>query len=133
MMKISKKQGIEALHEDMSSNFKSILEYVSVIPEMNHHLLEALREPDEFSQRSLFVCFNSQLYSEKISARLALTKESILGQGYIVEMIEPKGETKLQQTAHLLHFGAYAGYYLAMLYEIDPSPIIQVESFKKKL
>jgi len=37
-MKISKKQGIEALHEDMSSNFKSILEYVSVIPEMNQRL-----------------------------------------------------------------------------------------------
>src|SRR3989338_8673668 len=116
----------------INENAKSMAIYYP-LPEMNHHLLEALREPDEFSQRSLFVCFNSQLYSEKISARLALTKESILGQGYIVEMIEPKGETKRQQTAHLLHFGAYAGYYLAMLYEIDPSPIIQVESFKKKL
>jgi len=33
----------------------------------------------------------------------------------------------------MLHFGDYVSFYLAMSYEVDPSPVAAIETLKKEL
>ncbi len=41
-----------------------------------------------------------------------------------------RGESRLAHLWTALHFGDYMGYYLAMAYEVDPTPVDAIESFK---
>jgi glucose/mannose-6-phosphate isomerase len=47
--------------------------------------------------------------------------------------VDAQGETPLAQQWTALHLGDYVAYYLAMLYEIDPTPIEVLVRFKKQL
>jgi glucose/mannose-6-phosphate isomerase len=39
----------------------------------------------------------------------------------------------MEQIWTTLHFGDYVAYYLAMLYEIDPTPIEAIQQFKQEM
>jgi hypothetical protein len=45
----------------------------------------------------------------------------------------PTSETRLTQVFETLLFGSYVGFYIAMLNNLNPSPIPWVDYFKKKL
>jgi glucose/mannose-6-phosphate isomerase len=123
---------IHAVRNQMNENTKSLAIYFP-LPELDHHLLEALKFPNAIQNNDHYILVNSSLYSERISKRLSVTKEVIEEAGHTTSLIEAKGETQLAQILNTINFGSYVGYYLAMAYEIDPSPIVSVEGFKKKL
>jgi glucose/mannose-6-phosphate isomerase len=53
--------------------------------------------------------------------------------GLNTDFVNAQGETPLAQQWTALHFGNYVAYYLAMLYDIDPTPIQVLEGFKRQL
>lgn len=123
---------IHAVRNQLNENAKSIAVYFP-LPELNHHLLEALQFPKNFTQNDYYIFFNSKLYSEKIAKRSKITNEVIKQNGHQATSYSPKSNTPLAQTMEAINFGSYVGYYLALLYGINPSPIKWVEEFKKKL
>ena len=54
-------------------------------------------------------------------------------QGLNTDFVDAQGDTPLAQQWTALHYGDYVAYYLAMLYEIDPTPIKALEGFKQQL
>ncbi|MEK7096835.1 MAG: SIS domain-containing protein, partial [Patescibacteria group bacterium] len=48
-----------------------------IIPELNHHLLEGLKNPKELAKLSMFVFFFSKLFSPSIQKRFLITKEVV--------------------------------------------------------
>ncbi len=121
---------IHAARNQINENAKSLAMYFP-IPELNHHLMEALTFPN--SNNDYYVLFNSSLYSPKITTRLALTKGVLEKSGHGILEIEAHGSSKLAQVMQTINFGSYVGFYLSMLYGIDPSPIPNVQGFKEKL
>lgn len=103
----------------------------SPLPELNHHLMEGLKNPKNKNLSVLFI--NSSLYSEKIKKRVELTKDVVSKNGIPYFEYNAIGETKLSQALEVLSFGGYLTFYLAMLYGQDPSLIPWVEYFKEKL
>jgi len=103
------------------------------IPELNHHLMEGLIHPVENQNRLFFIFANSPLYSERIKKRMDITKE-VIGKNNI-EYFEYKvsSPTYLSQSFELIQFGAFVNFYLAMLYDQNPSPIPWVDYFKEQL
>ena len=101
------------------------------IPELNHHLMEGLKNPTDKKLKALFL--TSDLYSDKHKKRFELTKDVVSQNS--VETLEYKasGETKLAQVLNVLSFGGYLTFYVALLYGQDPSLIPWVDYFKKKL
>ncbi len=101
------------------------------IPELNHHLMEGLKNPQNNKIKVLFI--TSNLYSEKIKKRIELTKD-VIGKNKI-DYLEylPSGSTKLTQVLNVLAFGGYLSLYLALLYGQDPSLIPWVDYFKEEL
>ncbi len=103
----------------------------SLIPELNHHLMEGLRYPK--TRILYFLLFRSSLYNPVIVKRFALTKEVVEKNDIKVLEIEAMGENKISQMLYVLAFGGYLTFYLALLYGQDPSLIPWVDYFKEKL
>lgn len=103
----------------------------NLVPELNHHLMEGLKHPD--NRDRVFVFLNSQLYQPRNQQRLNLTKEVIQKNGYQVLEFAPKSHSKLAQFVEVLIWGGYLTYELGKSYQEDPNQIPWVDYFKNKL
>lgn len=101
------------------------------IPELNHHLMEGLKNPQNNKIKVLFI--NSDLYSEKVKNRIELTKDVVRKNNIDYLEYLPIGSTKLSQVLNILAFGGYLTLYLGLAYGQDPSLIPWVDYFKKQL
>lgn len=121
---------VHIMQNQFNETAKSFSAYAE-LPELNHHLMEGLKNPEGHKLEVLFI--GSSLYSPKIQKRYDLTKE-VAGKNN-VPFIEykPSGSTKLSQGLNLLSFGGYVTLYLGLLYGLDPSLIPWVDWFKQEL
>lgn len=118
------------IRNQFNETAKSFASY-SLLSELNHHLMEGLKNPLD---KKLFVLFLfSDLYSDRIKKRVELTKDVVGKNGVLFDEYRAGGSTKLSQVLNVLSFGGYLTYYLAMLYGQDPSLIPWVDYFKKQL
>lgn len=121
-----------AFKNQLNENAKT-LSFLFDLPELDHHLLEGLLKPHQLRDYLTFVIVCSPNFSEKLLKVKEVTKELIKDTGYNVEELTVLGDTKLEQIFYLLVFGSFVSYYLALLYDIDPTPIPSVAEFKKRL
>ena len=104
-----------------------------VIPELNHHLMEGLKNP-KTNKKNIFVIFvKSSLYSKRIQKRFSVTKDVVSQNGVESEEILIKSLSKLDQVFELIQYGAFVNFYLSILYKQNPAPIPWVDYFKKEL
>ena len=103
------------------------------IPELNHHLMEGLKEPDVNKRDLLFFFAQSQLYGEKNQKRINITQDVVKGNKVETFLWQAEAKDKLSQVFELIQFGAYVNFYLAMLYGTNPAPIKWVDYFKQQL
>lgn len=103
----------------------------ATIPELNHHLMEGLKNPNNKKLISLF--FTSDLYPNNIKIRFSLTKEVIEKNNIEVIEYKPSGDDKISQMLNILAFGGYLSLFTSLLYNQDPSLIPWVDYFKKNL
>jgi len=124
-----------ALHvsaNQANENAKTFTDY-KVIPEMDHHLLEALKYPKNLKSTHFFIFMQSKLYHPRNQKRVLLTQEIV--ENYEIETLRVNltAKTKLEQVWESITLLGFAAFYLAMLEGINPSPIPYVEDFKQKL
>jgi glucose/mannose-6-phosphate isomerase len=116
----------------LNENAKTYSEF-RVIPEMNHHLMEGLRFPESNDGNLFFLLMESDLYNTHNSKRMDLTTQ-VLDKNHITYKTHKlTSATKLTQAFEMIVLGAYTNYYLAMLNNLDPSPIPWVDWFKSEL
>ncbi|MBI4100194.1 SIS domain-containing protein [Candidatus Microgenomates bacterium] len=118
------------LANQFNENSKTMSFYF-LLPELNHHLLEALKHPQEKNIDFLFL--NSNLYSEKIRKRLDLTKTVVQKNNINSSEFKTENSNKFLQALETLWFGSFLSFSLALSYEIDPAPIPWVDYFKEEL
>ncbi|MBI5071927.1 SIS domain-containing protein [Candidatus Falkowbacteria bacterium] len=115
----------------INENAKCFAAYFE-LPELNHHLMEGLKNPSA-NKNIKFVLINSNLYHPRNQKRYLILKEVLRRNKIDFVEYRPKAKTKLQQSTETLLFGSYTSFYLAMIYNLDPSPIPWVDFFKKQL
>lgn len=103
------------------------------LPELNHHLMEGLKNPVKLREIFYFIFFNSKLYSDRVAKRYPLTTEVVEKNGYAYSVFSAMSEKKLNQVFETLVFGSFVAYYLSQTYGIDPTSIPWVDYFKEKL
>jgi glucose/mannose-6-phosphate isomerase len=121
-----------AIANQTNETAKSISSF-RIIPELNHHLMEGLKNPKELRKMSLFILFNSKLFSSSVQKRFLITKEVVEKNNIETLWHELKGKNKVEQAFELMAFGNYLTMYLSSLYGENPSAIPYVDYFKKKL
>src|SRR3989344_465083 len=103
------------------------------IPELNHHLMEGLKNPNDVTSKLLFIFFSSGLYHERIQKRYPLTKEVVEKNNVATYEYKMVGDNKLKQVFEVIQLGSYVQMYLGALYQEDPLAIPWGDYFKEKL
>ena len=65
--------------------------------------------------------------------RIELTKKGFKAEGLNTDLVQAKGKTRLAQMWNLIQFGDFTAYYLAMAYDVDPTPVAAIENLKREL
>jgi len=113
----------------LNENAKTMAFY-HVFSELNHNELSATR-----NNVADFYCVILRSGEEKsrMVKRMELTKEHYRKHGINVTEMLIKGETPLIRLFTAIYIGDWTSYYLALRYRTDPTPVEEVELFKKEL
>ncbi len=103
------------------------------LPELNHNAVVGYQFPEELAERILVVMLASSLDHPRHKTRFQVTQEILTQRGIAYETVEAHGESPLAQMLSAIHFGDYVSYYLALLYEVDPTPVKVIDYLKKRL
>lgn len=120
------------LANQLNENAKTLAAYF-VIPEMNHHLLEAFSFPRTDLKKLIFFFLESNLYHPRNIERIKITKHILRKNKINYISYRLQGKDKLSQAFEALMLGSYVSYYLAILNKVNPAAIPWVDYFKAQL
>jgi glucose/mannose-6-phosphate isomerase len=104
-----------------------------LLPEADHNTLAGLAQPENGLSSAMALFLRAPSYHPRNLLRAELTKQAYMLEGLNTDFMDAQGDSALAQQWTALHLGDYVAYYLAMLYEIDPTPIPALEGFKQQL
>jgi glucose/mannose-6-phosphate isomerase len=116
----------------INENAKCFATYFE-LPELNHHLMEGLKNPATNKKNLMFFLINSDLYLPRNRKRYKILKTVLAKNKINFLEYRPIAKSKFLQVFEVLSFGSYLSFYLAMTYNFDPSPVPWVDFFKKQL
>jgi glucose/mannose-6-phosphate isomerase len=103
------------------------------LPEADHNTLAGLVNPENTLAQTMVLFLRAPSLHPRNCLRLELTKKIFMLEGLNTDFIDAQDDTPLAQLWTALHLGDYAAYYLAMAYDVDPSPVEAIESLKKEM
>jgi hypothetical protein len=123
---------LHAFRNQLCENSKNFAVYLP-LPDLNHYLLESLKNPAKNTAQLAFVFFNSKLYHTRVQRRSKLTREVVDKNNIKTLEYDLKGKTKLAQSAELLQLGSWISFYLSALNNVNAGEIPWVNWFKEQL
>ena len=103
------------------------------LPESDHNTLAGSQNPSELLARTTVLFLRSASDHPRNKLRLEFTRQTLMLEGMGTDTYDAKGDTPLANLWTTLHFGDYMAYYLALLYEVDPTPVAALQKLKKDL
>jgi glucose/mannose-6-phosphate isomerase len=107
--------------------------FYEVFPELNHNAVVGYQFPPELASKIVVVLLRSTLLPQRIQLRYQVTCR-LLDQARVdYQFVDGDGTNPLSQVMSLVLFGDYVSYYLAILYNIDPTPVKAIDYLKEQL
>ena len=116
----------------MNENSKS-LAYYSVYPEMNHNEIEGWKHPSALTQRCHVLQLRDPIAPSQTQRRMDITAELIQPHTAGVAQVNSTGRSLLARLLSLVAIGDWTSFYLAILYEQNPTPVRRIEELKRRL
>jgi len=104
-----------------------------ILPEANHNTLAGTLFPEEQLLRIFSIFLQSPYYLERNQQRVDLTFTELMVAGIGTDKVALRGETRFTDMWLALLFGDLISFYLAILLDIDPTPVEAIEEFKAQL
>jgi len=104
-----------------------------VFPELNHNTVVGYALPRELADLAVVVLLTSTRYHPRVQLRFDITAELLQKHGFAHKRVEARGQSTLAQALSVIHFGDYVSYYLAMLNDVDPWSIGNIDLVKQRL
>lgn len=102
-------------------------------PEVDHNTIAATMNPETPLENIFAIFLTGSFQNPRNKKRIELTRERFMRDGINTDTYEARGLDEMTQIWTAIHFGDYVAYYLAMLYEVDPTPIDAISWLKKSL
>jgi glucose/mannose-6-phosphate isomerase len=107
--------------------------FSETFPELNHNAVVGYKFPADIADKALVIMLRTPDLHPRTLKRYDITS-AILSKAHIPhEIIDAEGSTPLCRMMSSILLGDYASYYLAILYEINPSPVEIIDYLKKAL
>ena len=116
----------------MNENSKS-LAYYSVYPEMNHNEIEGWKQPSALTQQCHVIQLGDPIAPSQTQRRMDITAELIQPHTAGITQVHSVGKSLLARLLSLVAIGDWASFYLAILYEQNPTPVARIEELKRRL
>lgn len=104
-----------------------------MLPELCHNTVAGYPTPSYLPQHVYVVMLTSSLYHPRMQIRFEVVRELLQRDGFACDEFEARGGSKLAQMLSAVYFGDYVSFYLAMLNQVDPWSIGNIELVKKRL
>ena len=103
------------------------------LPEADHNTLAGTLNPEALLSKVAAIFLRAEMDHPRNSLRLDATRQLFMLEGLTTDEVWARGERELAQMWTLLHFGDYVAYYLALMYQVDPTPVAALVALKQKL
>jgi glucose/mannose-6-phosphate isomerase len=116
---------------DLNENAKNIA-WWNELPEFDHNeLIGWSSHPTQKPYETIEL--RSKLEHPRVQKRFAAGEKLLSGRRPAPHVIEVQGSTVLEQLLWAINFGDFVSIYLALLNNVDPTPVDLVEKFKREL
>ena len=104
-----------------------------ILPEMNHNELVGWQHPKELLKEAVVFFLRDQADYKRVQMRMNLTR-GVVGRlaGKVVEL-SSQGKGLLARMFSLIYLGDWVSFYLAILYQVDPTPVEVIQYLKNEL
>ena len=116
----------------MNENSKS-LAYYSVYPEMNHNEIEGWKHPPALTQGCHVIQLRDPIAPSQTQRRMDITAELIQPYTAGITQVNSAGRSLLARLLSLVAIGDWTSFYLAILYQQNPTPVGRIEELKRRL
>jgi glucose/mannose-6-phosphate isomerase len=116
----------------INENAKSWAVY-EVFPELNHNAAVGFPHPRDLTSRIRVILLRAASYNARIRLRYEVTSGLLKQAGVPFEFVDAEGSSPLAQMASLITLGDYVSYYMAILYQVDPTPVKAINYLKEQL
>lgn len=103
------------------------------LPEADHNTLAGIMNPEELFPRMIILFLQAPSDHPRNRLRSDLTRKGFMLEGFNTDVFTASGSSPLAHQWTALHFGDYVAYYLAMAYNVDPTPIPAIENLKREM
>lgn len=110
-----------------------MLAYGNLLPEMNHNEIVGWEHITHLTGRLSVVMLKDKEDNSRVRRRMEIVKELVIDQALSVIEIESYGNSRLARIFSLIQLGDWVSMYLAILNEVDPTPIAKIDLLKSKL
>ncbi len=101
--------------------------FYNFFPELNHNEMVGFTCP---KGKFIVLILTESSDHPRVKKRMLITSKLYNKRGIKTVMVTIKGQTFLEKIIKMLVLGDWVSYYLALLYQQDPSPVKMVEEFK---
>ncbi|MBU0982420.1 MAG: bifunctional phosphoglucose/phosphomannose isomerase [candidate division Zixibacteria bacterium] len=110
------------------------LAFCNQTPEFNHNEICGWSPViDLYKDNFIVINLRSTEDHPKVAQRMDVVKELLEEQDVQVMDLYASGETDLERVFNLIQMGDFVSYYLAILNEVNPTPVPAIEDLKKRL
>jgi glucose/mannose-6-phosphate isomerase len=103
------------------------------IPEADHNMAAALHNPPELISKVMAIFLHAKTNHPRNLIRLDETRKLMMESGMNTDEYVAPGNTALANIWSAIHFGDYLAYYLAIAYQMDPTPVLALNHLKQAL
>jgi glucose/mannose-6-phosphate isomerase len=104
-----------------------------IIPEANHNTLQGAYFPEVNANHSLTFFITSKHNHPRNQIREEYTRKTFMLEAFATDFFRTYGRTVMEDMWTALHMGDYISYYLAVAYQIDPTPVPMLADLKNHL
>jgi len=109
------------------------LAFNNQFPEFNHNELVGWNKIESFKENLVVVYLRDSDDHPKVSQRMGVVRELIEKMDVEIINIQSQGDFALGRMFSLIQLGDFASFYLAILNEVDPTPVKSIDYLKGKL
>ena len=120
------------IRQQLNENAK-LPAHSAVVPELNHNEIVGWERPEAFHRNATVLVLRDREDLPENARRLELTADYARAQGADVRTIESGSGGRLARMTHLVMFGDYVSFYLAVARGVDPTPIASIDQFKRRM
>jgi glucose/mannose-6-phosphate isomerase len=104
-----------------------------VLPELNHNAVVGYERPADFPEHSIVLLLDTTHQHSRVAVRERVTEGLLRMHNVTFQRIAPHGQGAPAQMLAAILLGDYVSYYLAQLYQVDPTPIAAIDHLKQEL